>query len=170
MNIPKNPKAIALLNLYKFHQTTSAYCRSELKKQIRKYNKANPSEAIQPAMLIKTHFPTYFKYISSKYPEVPESELFERNFTKLAFNLHILPSRKSYTFSASQKTRLIYDSMSYSDIAVAYNHNNKAVVFINELTNNTYTLDTMYTLKSSDGSDSLSIYQPPYVLFFFKEV
>lgn len=168
MNIPKNPKAIALLNLYKFHQTTSTHCRSELKKQITKYNKANPSEAIQPAMLIKIHFPTYFKYISSKYPEVPEAELFERNFTKLAFNLNILPSRKSYTFSASQKTRLIYDSMSYSDIAVAYN--NKAVVFINELTNNTYTLDSMYTLKSSDGSDSLSIYQPPYVLFFFKEV
>ena len=168
MQIPNNPEAQALLKQYEFHHLTSSYGRQELRKKFTAYNKANPQEQIQPAMIIADRFPTFYNSIKGMYPNTPEELLFEKNFGKLLCNLHIIPTKKSHKHAWKGTPYNTYDSMEPTTMRAAYR--NKNITFNNSITGKDYKMDDQGYFISIDGKDQFSVYDLQQYLIVLREV
>ncbi len=89
-----SPEAETLLDLYHSACLCDSYDRAKVSKLITAYNRKNPTEKLKTYHIIQRNFPTLFQHLLNFY-KTDEDSLLENKFTKIFFNLNILPSAQT---------------------------------------------------------------------------
>lgn len=158
MNPTLSSEANALLDLYHTACLCDNYDRAKVSKLITAYNKKNPTQKLKTYHIIKRNFPTFFQYMLS-VSQVKEEELFENKFTKIFYNLHILPSaevRQGYRgMVTSYQSMARYSGRRSHHFEDAYK--NKNILFKDIVSGKVYTLKNDLFISVDNPSFTVSL-------------